>query len=144
MLHKKGARRAGLLVAALSCSALVAGGCSSGRSHVSPVSISSGSEICIIDNPRVRADFLQAYQQALVSRGYAAKVIQSTSSLGACPVTSKYVAYWQWDVVMYMSSAEISVYRDGRPAGRALFDARGSHFTSVEDKVREMVAQLYK
>ena len=82
-------------------------------------------QVCIIENPRVRADFLEAYRKALQDKGYQADVIPEGSSLGACPVTSKYVAYWAWDLVLYMTSAQLDVYRDGRPAGRALF--RGEH-----------------
>ena len=128
--------------ASVAVAALLLSGCA--RNHVAPVSMLEVKQVCIIENPRVRADFLEAYRKALQDKGYQADVIPEGSSLGACPVTSKYVAYWAWDLVLYMTSAQLDVYRDGRPAGRALFRARGSRLFTTDSKVRELVDHLYK
>jgi hypothetical protein len=120
---------------------LLACGCA--RSRVSSASMGDAKEVCIIENPRVRSGFLEAYQQALAARGYSTKLLSGSSSLSACPIVSKYVAYWGWDVVLYLQSASLYVYRDGRPAGHAVFDARSSRLFSTEGKLRELVAQLY-
>jgi len=118
--------------------------CACAANRVNPVAMEGAKEVCIIENPRVRPEFLQAYQNALREKGYEPRVLPPAASLGECAVISKYVAYWAWDMVLYMSSAELEVYKNGRPAGRALFRARSSRFINAEDKVRELVAQLYK
>lgn len=134
---------------------LVLGACA--RSHVTPVpaaAIQSGpgataanpapapTRICIIENPRVRSDFLDAYKAALSSRGYEVEVVKETPQVSQCPLTTRYVAYWAWDMVLYMRQAELRVYRDGKPAGRAVFQARSSRFIDTEAKVKELVDQL--
>jgi hypothetical protein len=113
------------------------------RNQVSSATMEGAREVCIIENPRVRSDFLEAYQQALAAKGYTTRVLSRDSSLSACPVVTKYVAHWSWDLVVYLQSASLYVYRDGRPAGQAVFDARTSRLFSTDGKVRELVAQLY-
>ena len=120
------------------------------RSQVTPVATSavpaptaSGAKrICIIENPRVRSDFLDAYKAALSGRGYEVQVYANTPQVSECPLTTRYVAYWAWDMVLYMRSAELRVYRDGKPAGRAVYQARSSRLVDTESKVRELVDQL--
>ena len=120
---------------------LLACGCA--RNQVSSAAMGGTKEICIIENPRVRSDFLSAYQQALAAKGYSTRVLPRDASLSACPVVTRYVAHWAWDLVVYLQSAALYVYRDGRPAGQAVFDARSSRLFSTDGKVRELVAQLY-
>jgi hypothetical protein len=128
-------------VAAACVAVLVLGGCA--RHQVAPVAKLEGNQICIIENPRVRADFVEAYRKALGNRGFQTSMVPSTSALNVCPVTSKYVAYWAWDIVLYMQSARLDVYRDGRPAGRAMYNARSSRLVNTEDKIQELVDQLF-
>lgn len=111
--------------------------------RVDQVLTGNDKRICIIENPRVRSEFLHAYQQALQDRGYAVNVVPAGSPLGVCPLSSKYVAYWSWDLVPYMSQAQIDVYRAGKPAGRAIFQANGHH-SDMEERVQVLVRDLYK
>jgi hypothetical protein len=99
--------------------------------------------ICVVENPRVKPEFLDAYRGALSARGYEAVVYKKTPPASQCPLTSRYVAYWSFrDLVYYMSHAELTVYRDGQPAGRALFNARSSRFIDMESTVANLVQQL--
>jgi hypothetical protein len=112
-------------------------------SHVSPVARFETKRICVIENPKVRGDFLNSYRKALEDRGLQVQMFPETTQPDVCPVTSRYVAYFWWDLVFYMRQAEIDVYSDGKHAGRAAFDARGSRFFNTDEKVKELVDQLF-
>jgi hypothetical protein len=112
-------------------------------SQVSPVARFETKRICVIENPKVRGDFLIAYRKVLEDRGFQVQMFPETAQPNVCPVTSRYVAYFWWDMVFYMRQAEIDVYSDGKHAGRASFDARGSRFFGTEEKVKELVDQLF-
>lgn len=100
--------------------------------------------ICIVENPRVRGkEFLDAYRKALEGRGFSVTVVQRNPQASHCPLTTRYVAYWRWDLVYYMTFAELTVYRDGKPVGRAVHNARGSRFISTEDAVKGLVVRLF-
>lgn len=115
---------------------------------VKPVERFDSNTVCLVQNDTVRATFLDAYERALSNRGYAIKRLESGASLIACPVTSTYTASWRWDLAMYMSYAEIVVYQNGKPAGKATYDAtRGGgnmgKFIGAEKKITELVDQLF-
>lgn len=121
---------------------LAISGCSTVQQNVSPVAKFEGKQICIIENERVRAGFLAAYRKAVEDKGYDVRVLSQTAQLSACPITSRYVAHWGVDlVVVYMAYADIRVYDKGQPAGRAVY--RGNKFISAEEKVQELVNQLF-
>jgi hypothetical protein len=123
---------------------LCVGACS--HSEVLPVAALDTKEMCVIERPgagALGADFLRAYQQALRDKGYSTKVLPPNSSLDTCAVVSTYSARWSLDPFLYLQSAEIYVYKSGRPSGRALFQAPHSAFFTTEGKVRELVRQLY-
>jgi len=120
--------------------ALALGACA--RMQVTSVALEE-KRVCIIENPRVKFDFIGAYRRALEERGFAVEVLPETASLTACPVTSRYIGYYRWDLVMYLASGEIQVFRGGQPAGRAVYTARSSR-TSAEIVIRDMVAEIFK
>jgi hypothetical protein len=133
-------------LAAVALAASVLCGCASKPMvQVSPVDMEGARQVCIVENPRVhKPEFLDAYRKALESKGYTVKVVAASSGLGICPVTAKYVAYWNWDLVLYMSSAELRVYKNGRPAGGARFWAGQKRLMNMEDEVKALVDQLYR
>lgn len=119
--------------------------CACATSRVQPVpqaALLQEKRICVLENPRVRAEFLDAYRAALSGRGYDVVVLKKAAPADHCPLTSRYTAHWAWDMVLYLSYAELNVYRDGAQAGRAEFRARGSRFIDAETKVKELVNQL--
>jgi len=127
----------------------LAAGCSISQ-NVVPVTFAPTAErsVCIIEHPATRDSFLDAYRRALRDRGFETSVLPEGSALNACPVTSTYIARWSWDFTIYMAYAEMQVYHDGRNVGRAVYDARmgGARFdkwTDAEQKIRELVAELY-
>ncbi|NMG03749.1 Sbal_3080 family lipoprotein [Azoarcus taiwanensis] len=134
-----------LTVTLLSMAAL--SGCAI-HQKVSPVATLNGEEICVRDNDKVRDGFLSSYRSALEAKGYVVRVISPTAAHDACALTSTYNAHWSWDLATYMAFAEIRVYRNGKPAGEATYDARrgsGSFgkFISADTKIRELVEELF-
>lgn len=110
----------------------------------------SSKEICIIEDTSVRAEFLSEYRSALEKKGFQVRVLNTGSSISACPLTSTYIGKWSWDFVVYMATAEIVIYRNGTKVGDALYDApkAGSSLTteiyeSTEIKVTKMVDLLF-
>lgn len=115
---------------------------------VDPVTQPPAAEVCIIEDPAVREGFLEEYKAALNTLGYEVRLLPKGTSLDACPVTSTYLAKWSWDVTIYMSYVRLEVFVDGRPAGKAVYDAtRGGgnmkKFIDAEPKIRELVAELF-
>ncbi|NHZ96991.1 Sbal_3080 family lipoprotein [Massilia sp. CCM 8734] len=115
---------------------------------VKPVERLDSKTVCIVQNGNVRATFLDAFERALSNKGYEVRRLDSDASLIACPVTSTYTASWRWDLAMYMSYADIVVYKNGKPSGKATYDAtRGGgnmgKFIGAEKKITELVDQLF-
>lgn len=115
---------------------------------VTPASTAKGALVCIVENPPVRPGFLVAYQSELQAKGYQVKVVPLNNPTTDCELTSTYLARWSWDLAIYMSYAEIKVFRNDNLIGSALYDSRGGggrmdKFIKGEDKIRELVGKLY-
>jgi hypothetical protein len=113
-----------------------------------PIEALPTSEVCIVEDPRVRAGFLREFRRSLESLGYAVRLLPPSARHDACIVTTTYVARWSWDLTIYMSYAEIVVYLDGDHAGHAAYDSRSGSFNvlkfiDAEPKIREVVAELF-
>lgn len=124
----------------------VLAGCSI-QQTVEPARVSTDSEICIIENPDVREGFLKEFKSTLETMGVNYRVLPKGSSHSACEWTATYLARWSWDLALYMSYAEINVFRNGAPEGKALYDSTGGSatmgkFIDAETKIRELVNQL--
>ena len=124
--------------------ALVLSGCASAPVvRVSPAVLHGATHVCIIENPRVKSQFLDTYRKVLAAKGYKTDVVPASSGLGVCPVTSKYVAYWNWNFVLYMMAVQLDVYKNGVPEGRATFQARGNTSMSEEEELKALVDKLF-
>lgn len=115
--------------------------------NIEPAEITSGDELCIIENPDVREGFLREYTSALSSKGIPYIVVSEASVPESCEWTSTYIARWTWDLSLYMSYAEIKVFHKGSLDGEAKYDstnggANMSKFIDAEPKIRELVEQL--
>ena len=125
---------------------LVIAGCAI-QQNVEPVSVTSG-EICIIENPDVRENFLVIYRRELEKKGYQTRVVPATSTLYECPQISRYTANWRWDFLYYLAFVDISVYEDGKRVGHVVYDslqgdANLAKFVHGESKIVELVNQLF-
>jgi hypothetical protein len=115
---------------------------------VQPVPGLQARDICIIENPSVRAGFLESYKNTMRAKGYDIKQMPSDTPLTGCKVISTYMANWKWDFAAYMSFAHIRVYRDGYQVGEANYDARTGggnpgKFIDADKKITELVDQLF-
>lgn len=115
---------------------------------VKPVERFSDKQICVIENPSVKAGFIEAYKRALTAKGYVVKQLPSSASIIECNITSTYSANWRWDLALYMAFAEIKVYNNGKPTGEAKYDSqRGGgnmgKFIDADKKIEELVNQLF-
>jgi hypothetical protein len=116
---------------------------------VKPVEGLASREVCIIENPAVRAGFVESYKRSLAAKGYAVRQLPASAAITQCPVTSTYTANWRWDMALYMAYADIRVYSDGKPAGNAVYDSqRGganmNKFIDADRKIDELVNQLFR
>jgi hypothetical protein len=116
--------------------------------NVSPVNTDRFDGICVVRNPQVREGFLEAYRTALEGRGLRVRVLDRGEGVEACTVASTYRANWSWDLALYMSYAEIKVFRDRQLVGKAEYDSTAGGFNlgkfiSGGKKVDELVGQLF-
>ena len=118
------------------------------RQRVDPVPRLDSREICIVNNPHVREDFLETYQRALTAKGFQTRILDKSAAPSDCPLTSTYTANWKWDLALYMAFADITIYADGRVVGHAVYDSLGGSgnlgkFINAEAKIKELVDQLF-
>jgi hypothetical protein len=103
----------------------------------------SGNEICIVNNPEVRAVFRDAYERAIRAKGYQTRIVEKISD---CPITTTYTAVYRYDWGMYLSISNLTIYENGVLVGEARYKApRASPITKhgrVENKIKEMVDEL--
>ncbi|MCV2368087.1 Sbal_3080 family lipoprotein [Roseateles oligotrophus] len=127
--------------------ALLLSGCAI-RQNVKPTEQFAEKQICVVENPKVKNGFIEAYRKVLVQKGYEVRMLPPSASLIECPITSTYTANWRWDLAMYMSYAEIKVYKQAKPSGEAIYDATHgggnmNKFISADVKITELVNQLF-
>ena len=84
----------------------------------------------------------------LGSKDYRIKKIPSKYGTNRCPAVSTYTGLWSWDLALYLSYAEIVVYRNGMRAGQAVYDSRGGggnmkKFIKADEKITELVNELF-
>ncbi len=118
------------------------------KQNIQPASTLKTKEICIVNNPPVRAGFLTAYTQELHKKGYKTKLLAANSPLNSCKVVSTYMGRWSWDMAIYLAYADIKVYQNGQLVGSAVYDSRSgsanmSKFIKGEEKIKELTNQLF-
>jgi len=125
-------------------------GCGSIQQQSQPVSHSANEprEICVIEDPTVRASFLDTYKTDLSQKGFTVRVLPQGTAVDACPLTSTYEAHWRWDLALYLAYADLKVYRNGRLDGEALYDAKSAmlnldKFIDAGNKIQELTNQLF-
>jgi hypothetical protein len=102
-------------------------------------------EICVIE-AKAYGNFLVLYKKALEEKGFSVKILSGESDVAAYPLSSTYQSVWSWDLVMYMSRAQIFVFRNGTLAGNALYASSGAalkKYGRTDKKIAKMVDQLF-
>lgn len=106
------------------------------------------SQVCVLDNPKVLMDeFQPEMQRQIEAKGFPTKVY-SGARPADCSHHLEYTANWQWDMAMYLTYAELSVYDRTGLAGQAIYDARrGSgrldKFGKTAEKLKPLIDQLF-
>lgn len=129
------------------CAVTFLTGCTISQS-VRPVASDGLSEVCIVVNPDVRPGFLDTYVRVLGSKGYRIRKIPSKYGADQCPAVSTYTGLWSWNLALYLSYAEIVVYKNGRLAGLAVYDSRKGRsnmnkFIKADEKITELANELF-
>lgn len=133
----------GLMVAGVA----VMSGCTS--IQVEPLKVRPAS-ICIQQNPKVQvSDFLTVVQRGLDRRGVSSQVYAEVPA--SCEYKMTYVAYRTWDIVPYLSVADMEVWdRQQRRVGAAHYHLRGkggmsfAKWQGTETKMAPVLDQLLK
>ncbi len=105
-------------------------------------------KICIENNLQTKEGFLAAYSDELKILGYNATIV-NMGSQHDCTYTTTYIGLWSWDMAIYLSFADIRVYKEQELIGRAMYDARKGggrifdKFVKGDSKVRELVRLLF-
>jgi hypothetical protein len=108
-----------------------------------------GPEICVLEDTAVFHEFRVALQQSLTRRRFIVRTVTSGASQD-CPLTLTYTARQSWDFVVYMATADISVYRRGAAVGQATYRAPTAGWSMTteiyeptQSKVDAMIARLF-
>jgi hypothetical protein len=134
-----------LLLAAM----LAMTGCSI-KQTVTPASLSPDlpSEICLIPAEGLRTGFNTTYTALLKDKGFQTRELTPGSSPSTCALSTTYIGTWSWDLALYMSYADIRVFKNGRQVGQAEYDSRWGggrldKFIDAETKITELTNQLF-
>lgn len=115
---------------------------------VEPTDLPPGDELCIIENTDVREGFLKEVKAVLGEMDIRYRVTDAAAAQEQCEWTMTYTGNWSWDLALYMSYAQIRVYRNGLLDGEAIYDASGGSgslgkFIDAETKIRELMDELF-
>ena len=104
--------------------------------------------VCIQDNPQVIIDgFVEYLQDDFQRHGITTEVI-GTQRPRHCDYVLSYTARRSWDIATYMSTASVSLTRNGRSVASANYRLKGkggmslTKFKGTESKLDDIVDQL--
>ena len=126
--------------------AMALSGCSINQS-VEPAELDKGDRLCVVEDVDVRPGFLGEIKKFLAERRIPYDIVQNDAIPVSCEWTMRYVGRWTWDMSLYMSYAEIKIYKNGQLDGSAVYDSTGgganmNKFIDAEPKIRELLDQL--
>ena len=113
--------------------------------NVNKVSALKGDEeICVQNNSSVRNDFLLAYQRRINEHGYKTRVVAGRDD-PSCEFITTYTAKYGFHWGVYLSFAELNIYKKRELVGSAIYKApfmsMGKHGRG-EGKIQKMVEEL--
>ncbi len=106
------------------------------------------TQVCIVRNPRVTvSDFISVLQDGFDRNGIATTVVEQAQA-HTCPATLTYTALRTWDFKLYISHAELRLWRNGRQIGAADYHLKGkggfalTKWGSTREKMDPVIDQL--
>lgn len=137
-----------IVVPFLATFALLATGCSISQ-QVTPAPMGTAIErIRLVDNPSIH---MAGFQPELIGQiqalGYRVDVVERPDP-EATGHQITYTANWQWDMAMYLTYFQLTLFENGRVVGTATYDARsgGSRldkFGPTAEKIRPLLIELF-
>ncbi|MEY4720233.1 MAG: hypothetical protein RL563_2851 [Pseudomonadota bacterium] len=127
--------------------ALIFTGCSI-KNTVIPVE-KQLSELCIKNNKKVLMEgFLPELIKQIEQNNIKTVLIEEFDKV-SCPNSMEYTANWRWDLVMYLTYAELRVYESDTLLGKGIYDAtwggaRLDKFGKTENKLKPITDELFK
>ena len=109
--------------------------------------------VCIERNDKVKVDdFEDVLQEVIREHGLETTVFDNDTPPKACDVVLEYTALRSWDLVPYLSHAELWLKdKDGRMLGHAKYHINGgswnftpTKWTGTETKIRPVVEELFE
>lgn len=96
--------------------------------NVNPVNSNAElNRVAIIKNPDVRvSDFTTVLRKEFEKHGISAEIYQGKSGVPQPDCVVTYTALRSWDIVPYMTYAEITLRKDGKQIGYAEFRLKGN------------------
>lgn len=135
-----------LLVTTVAFSVVMLSGCAnvtSGSLHA-PLN-EWPSEICIIENPKVKISAaLPAMQEAFARRNIKTEVCSNVQDCKS-PWRLEYVMRRSWDVTTYLGSGQMTLRKDGRIVSTSSYEAGDFSFNKwgkTDERIDGMVAKL--
>jgi hypothetical protein len=120
--------------------AVLIAGCTS--TQITKVTQIEGGEICIVDNPRERPAFRDAYERTIQARGYKTRVVSDAKS---CLVSTTYSSSMGWSGWgPYLSDADFQIFSGDKLVGRATYHAKKVPTSNgrFEGKIAGLVDQM--
>lgn len=112
-------------------------------------SIDPGTEVCIVNNPKVIVEgFVDVVRDGFSRHGLPTKVVTGEAAASSCKVTLTYTALRSWDFTPYLSHAELRLWKGGMQIGSAEYHLRGkgglslTKWKGVKAKMDPVVDQL--
>ena len=136
------------LVCLLLAVALVSSGCAITHDSKAAVGIKEAGTINIIQNPSVRAGFLEAMKEWLTSNGYKYNVLPQNADKSQGWVLT-YIGQWSWDLTIYLAKASIKAYKDGVEVGNSEYSSTQgglnlNKFSKADETIKKMMTDLFK
>lgn len=126
----------------------LATGCTISRNVMPVDSGESISKVYVLENERVHMDELVTELVTQIEQlGFESESYQGDRPDGAQHYLT-YTANWSWDMAMYLTYFEATLYDDGRVLGEVEYDARSgganmSKFGSTANKIQPLLEDLF-
>jgi len=131
----------------LAAAVVAMGGCTSVEVK-SARSIEPGTQVCIVNNPKVIVEgFVDVVREGFSRHGLPTRLVNANEA-ASCPVTLTYTALRSWDFSPYLSRAELRLWKNGLQIGSAEYHLRGrgglslAKWQGVKSKMTPVIDQL--
>ncbi len=143
------------------CIASLLFGCAATQ-NISNFTDTKPSKICIVKHDAVKTSFLIAMQEGFINNNIDTKIVNGeyklkhnmysctidSNEIGDCDAIAFYVANWRWDLILYMSYANIWITDIDmkKKMAQATYQASFgiNKFINARKKTLQLIDQMYK